>query len=161
MLPRGRQDHNAMHVATYTWPMRSCLIVDDSPTVRRAVAAAIRAAKKGIDQVHEADGVDTALIEFEKHKPDVVFLDMMLAGDAARDPDGESAKGLKVLRSMLEKRPETHIVVITGLPASQPDVVDAISLGAIAALRKPVKPEEIKYVLDNIAPEKPGMDYFA
>lgn len=140
--------------------MRACLIVDDSPTVRRAVAAAVRATRK-VDEVHEAGDPAAAMELFEANKPDVVFLDMMLAGDAARDPDGESAKGLTVLRSMLASRPETHVVVITGLPSSQPDVVDAISLGAIAALRKPVKPEEIKYVLDSIQPDVPGMDYFA
>lgn len=140
--------------------MRACLIVDDSPTVRRAVAAAVRATRK-VEEVHEAGDPAAAMKSFEENKPDVVFLDMMLAGDAARDPDGDSAKGLQVLRSMLEKRPDTHVVVITGLPASQPDVVDAISLGAIAALRKPVKPEEIRYVLESIQPEKAGMDYFA
>lgn len=149
-----------MQLATYLGTMRACLIVDDSPTVRRAVAAAVRATRK-VEEVHEAGDPDTALISFEKNKPDVVFLDMMLAGDAARDPDGDSAKGLQVLKSMLAKRPDTHVVVITGLPASQPDVVDAISLGAIAALRKPVKPDEIRYILESIQPEKAGMDYFA
>lgn len=139
--------------------MRACLIVDDSPTVRRAVAAAVRATRK-VEEVHEAGDPTAAMQMFEARKPDVVFLDMMLAGDGARDPDGDSAKGLEVLRSMLEKNPDTHVVVITGLPASQPDVVDAISLGAVAALRKPVRPEEIRHVLDNLQPDKPGMDYF-
>lgn len=111
--------------------------------------------------MHEAGDPSAAMQSFELNKPDLVFLDMMLAGDAARDPDGESAQGLTVLRSMLASRPETHVVVITGLPSSQPDVVDAISLGAIAALRKPVKAEEIKYVLDSLQPDKAGMDYFA
>lgn len=139
--------------------MRACLIVDDSPTVRRAVAAAVRATRK-VEEVHEAGDPAAAMQMFEAERPDIVFLDMMLAGDAARDPDGDSAKGLQVLRSMLESRPDTHVVVITGLPASQPDVVDAISLGAVAALRKPVKPEEIRHVLDNLQPDRPGMDYF-
>lgn len=140
--------------------VRSCLIVDDSPTVRRALAAVIRGAGKGFRDVHEAEDPDSALKIFEEHKPEVVFLDMMLAGDAARDHEGESAQGLSVLRKMLASRPDTHIVVITGLPSSQPDVVDAISLGAIAALRKPLKPEEVKYILESIAPEKGRMDYF-
>jgi len=124
------------------------------------LAAAVRATRK-VEHVHEAGDPQAALKVFEEEKPDIVFLDMMLAGDAARDPEGESAKGLGVLRSMLASRPHTHVVVVTGLPSSQPDVVDAISLGAIAALRKPVKAEEVKYVLDSIEPDKPGMDYFA
>ncbi|HET6405404.1 MAG TPA: response regulator [Candidatus Thermoplasmatota archaeon] len=139
--------------------MRACLIVDDSQTVRRAVAAAVRATRK-VEEVHEAGDPAEALQLFESRQPELVFLDMMLAGDAARDPNGESAKGLEVLRSMLASRPDTHIVVITGLPSSQPDVVDAISLGALAALRKPVKAEDIRYVLDSIQPDKARMDYF-
>lgn len=141
--------------------MRSCLIVDDSATVRRTLAAAVRAAQKGIDRVHEAEDPESAMKLFDEHDPDIVFLDMMLAGDDIDDTDGKPAKGLGVLRSMLAARPETPIVVITGLPGSQPDVVDAISLGAIAALRKPLKPEEVRFVLDSVEPDKTRMDYFA
>lgn len=140
--------------------MRSCLIVDDSPTARRLVVAAVRAAHKGVLEFHEAGDPQSAMQIFEESKPDVVFLDMMLAGDDVRAPDEVPARGVGVLRSMLEMRPEASIVVVTGLPPSQPDVVDAISLGAVAALRKPVKPEEVKYVLDAIEPDKKRMDYF-
>lgn len=149
-----------MQLRAYVGSMRACLIVDDSPTVRRTLAAAVRATRK-VEEVHEAGDPKAAMEVFEQSKPDLVFLDMMLGGDGARDPDGESAKGLTVLRSMLEQRPDIHVVVITGLPSSQPDVVDAISLGAIAALRKPLKPEEIKFVLESIEPDRSGMDYFA
>ncbi|HUR68277.1 MAG TPA: response regulator [Candidatus Thermoplasmatota archaeon] len=141
--------------------MRSCLVVDDSATVRRTIAAAIRAARKGVQEVHEAEDPAAALALFESQKPDVVFLDMMLAGDDPHAPDDQPARGLGVLRSMLALRPDLPVVVVTGLANSQPDVVDAISLGAVAALRKPVKPEEVKYVLDAIEPDASRMDYFA
>jgi ActR/RegA family two-component response regulator len=93
--------------------------------------------------------------------PDVVFLDMMLAGDDPHAPDDKPARGLSILKTMLERRPDTPVVVVTGLSGSQPDVVDAISAGAIAALRKPVRAEEVKYVLEAIEPDKTSMDYFA
>lgn len=141
--------------------MRSCLIVDDSASARLAIAAAIRAARKGVTDLHEAEDPKTAMALFETHKPDVVFLDMMLAGDDPHAPDDKPARGLGILRSMLAARPDLPVVVVTGLSSSQPDVVDAISLGAIAALRKPVKPDEVKYVLDAIEPDKSSMDYFA
>jgi two-component system chemotaxis response regulator CheY len=141
--------------------MRSCLIIDDSETVRLTIAAAVRAARKGVMDMHYAENSEMALQLFAEHRPDVVFLDMMLAGDDPHAPDGQPARGLGILRSMLASRPDLPVVVVTGLAGSQPDVVDAISLGAIAALRKPVKPEEVKYVLDAIDPDKSSMDYFA
>lgn len=141
--------------------MRSCLIVDDSATARRTVQAAVRAAKKGVDQFHEAEDPATALKLFAERAPDVVFLDMMLAGDDVHAPDSEPARGVGLLRSMLAQRPDVPVVVVTGLSGSQPDVVDAISLGAIAALRKPIRAEDVKYVLDSIEPDKYTTDYFA
>lgn len=124
------------------------------------VAAAARAAQKGLREFHEAETIDIALRIFEDSKPDIVFLDMMLAGDDPHAPDDQPARGLGVLKAMLAKRPDLPIVIITGLSGSQPDVVEAISAGAIAAIRKPIKPEEIKYVLDAIEPDRAAMDYF-
>lgn len=141
--------------------MRSCLIVDDSATSRRSVLAAVRAARKGVQEFHEAEDPETALKLFAEMEPDIVFLDMMLAGDDVHQPDSEPARGVGLLRSMLEKRPDVPVVVVTGLPGTQPDVVDAISLGAVAALRKPVRLDEVRYVLESIAPDRTTMDYFA
>lgn len=141
--------------------MRSCLIVDDSETIRLTLAQAIRRARKGVTEVIEASDGASALRKFDESQPDVVFLDMMLPGDDLRKVNDEEAGGIRVLREMLQRRPEQHVVVITGLPSSQPDVVDAISLGAVAALRKPVRAEDVKMVLDAIEPDRASMDYFA
>ena len=140
--------------------MRSCLIVDDSETARLTVAAAVRAAGKGVREIHQAEDPETALKLFREREPDVVFLDMMLAGDDVHAADSEPARGVGLLRSILAHRPDVPVVVVTGLPGSQPDVVDAISLGAVAALRKPVRAEEVKFVLESIEPDRSRMDYF-
>lgn len=139
--------------------MRSCLIVDDSEPARRTVEAAVRAAKKGVDQFHDAEDAATALRLFEERAPDLVFLDMMLAGDDVHAPDPARASGL--LRAMLDRRPDVAVVVVAGPIGPQPDVVDAISLGAIAALRKPIQPAEVKHVLDALAPDTFGTDFYA
>lgn len=148
-----------MFRATF-YGMRSCLIVDDSATIRQVLSRAVRAARKGIVDVHEAGDPRSALEAFDRAKPDVVFLDMMLPGDDPRAPDDKEAQGMTVLRTILARRPEQHVVVVTGLAPNQPDVVDAISLGAVAALRKPVRPEEVRMVLDAIEPDRAAMDYF-
>lgn len=140
--------------------LRSCLIVDDSPTSRRLVAAAVRAARKGVTEFHEADDPEAALRILSQNSPDVVFLDMMLAGDDVHVPDGAPARGVGLLRQILAKRPELPVVVVTGLAPGQPDVVDAISQGAIAALRKPVRADEVRFVLESLEPDRHAMDYF-
>lgn len=139
--------------------MRSCLIVDDSEPARRTVEAAVRAAKKGVDQFHETDDAATALKLFEERSPDVVFLAMAFAGDDVHAPDPTRAAGL--LRAMLAQRPDVPVVVVTGPAGPQPEVVDAISLGAIAALRKPIQAADVKYVLDSIAPDTFGTEFYA
>lgn len=140
--------------------MRSCLIVDDSVTIRRVLSAAVKKAGKGIETVYEAHEPGAAVRAFIEHKPDVVFLDMMMAGDDPKAPNDKDAAGLGVLKAMLRERPDTPIVIVTGLSGTQPELVEAISLGAAAALRKPVTAEDIKRVLDHISPDSPRMDYF-
>lgn len=140
--------------------MRSCLIVDESAIDRQTVVEAVRGARHGIMEFHEADGAVQALQLFDAHRPDVVFVDMALAADEGPAKDGRAAMGRGVLRALLARSPSTPVVVMTGILGPQPEVVEAISLGAIAALRKPVKPEEVKFVLGSIEPDKPSMDYF-
>jgi hypothetical protein len=51
--------------------MRSCLIVDDSAASRRVVAAAVKAAQKGVIEFHEAETVEAAMKLFDLHTIDV------------------------------------------------------------------------------------------
>lgn len=134
--------------------MRSCLIVDGSVDERAAVEGAVRAAGKGVGEFHEAADAETALQVFRERKPDIVFLDMELAGDVRA---GEGLGGL--LRAMLAQRPHAPVVLLAR--ASEPDVVGAMNLGAIAALRRPLSADAVKQVLESIEPERARMDYFA
>jgi len=140
--------------------MRSCLIVDDSATIRHVLVDHIRGARKGIADIYEAADPTAAMQMFRDKEPDVVFLDMMMAGDDPKNPDGKDAAGLGVLKSMLAEKPDIPIVIVTGMSGSQPELVEAISLGAAAALRKPVSGDDIRRVLDHLAPDKERMDYF-
>jgi DNA-binding NarL/FixJ family response regulator len=119
------------------------LIVDDSPTVRLTLAASIRNARKGSVELAEASDAEGALREFRARAPDVVFLDMML-------PKGS---GLEVLRTMLEESPTSRIVLVTGLPPGDPQVVQGIAAGAFALLQKPARTEAIRKVLNDIDAE--------
>lgn len=123
--------------------MSRYLLVDDSPTVRLTLAAAIRNARKGVTEVLEAGDGKSALAEFTKGHPDVVFLDMMLPGES----------GLQVLKKMLEANPMAKVVLITGLASDHPDVVQAIANGAFGYLQKPARTDAVRKVLNDIETE--------
>lgn len=124
--------------------MARYLVIDDSPTVRLTLAAAIRHVRPFGSEIQEASDRSGALQKFTEAKPDVVFLDMMLAG-------GE--KGLDVLRGMLQLRPDAKIVLVTGLPPEDPEVRKAIMEGAFAHLQKPTRSEAVRKVLNDLDEE--------
>lgn len=120
------------------------LLVDDSPTIRLTLAAAIRNAHKGLTDIIEAGDVATAIKAFTDKKPDVVFLDLMLPGGGS---------GIDALRAMLEMRPDVKVILITGLPQDHPTVVEGISSGAFAYLAKPARTETVRKILNDIESE--------
>jgi DNA-binding NtrC family response regulator len=121
------------------------LVVDDSPTIRLTLAAAIRHASGGMVKVLEAADANSAIDTFLRDKPSVVFLDMMLGGGPT---------GLDALNVMLRERPEARVVLVTALPGDHPEVLAAISLGAFAHLGKPVRTDDVKRVLQTIEGEE-------
>ena len=120
------------------------LVVDDSRTIRLAMLAALRQAAPHAELV-EASGDEEALRLFLERSFHVTFLDMVL-----RD-EGTS---LHLLRQMLDARPEARVVVVTGLDREHPDVVAAVSHGAFAYLRKPIRVDDIRGVLATLDAEE-------
>ncbi|MFP5379812.1 MAG: response regulator [Vicinamibacteria bacterium] len=140
--------------------MKSFLIVDDSSTIRMRMKQAIQNASREAAQFLEAADGETAVTLFEAQKPDAVFLDLVLP----EKPDGnlEGHAGLGILRTMLDERPGTPIVLVSAFPQEHSDVVAAISFGAFAHLQKPIKPADVKRVLDALEPigAAPNSDRF-
>ncbi|MEA3191096.1 MAG: two-component system, NtrC family, response regulator AtoC [Thermoplasmata archaeon] len=118
--------------------------MDDSPTIRLGLAAAIRQAARGATDIVEATDAKSALTSFREKKPDAVFLDIML---------GSGESGLDVLRQMLEIQPNARIILVTGLPANDPKVVDGVSSGAFAFLPKPARTDSIRKILNDMETE--------
>lgn len=121
------------------------LVVDDSPTIRMTVGAALKIVHQGAHvAIAEAATEREAVDQFLKGSFDMVFLDMMLAG---------SKNALDVLRAILAARPDALVVITTGLPREHPDVVEAISLGAFGYLRKPVRVADVRGIVEEVASE--------
>ena len=129
------------------------LVVDDSRTIRLALAQAIRNAWGREVEILGAEDDETAWKTFLNRDLDVVFVDMVMPGET------ETAVGLELLRDMTEEKPRVPIVVVSALPPNHPVLVQAISFGAVAHLPKPVRPEEVRRVLDSIRSRDTRMGY--
>ncbi len=113
----------------------SILVIDDDITFNSVLVRAL--ARRG----HTVRGVTDpteALAVARESRPLAVVLDLNLAG----------VSGLSLIGPLLAIEPDCRIVVLTGY-ASIATAVDAIKLGAVQYLAKPVEVEVILAALDD------------
>jgi DNA-binding response OmpR family regulator len=105
------------------------LVVDDDPTVSDVVRRYLERA--GFTVTLSADGYD-ALAAYERHRPDLVVLDLMLPG----------LDGLEVCRRLRSSAGGVPIVMLTAL-GEEADRVLGLQLGADDYVTKPFSPREL------------------
>lgn len=111
------------------------LLVEDTPSLQMIYAASLRRAG------HEVECCGTAaegLGAFERIRPSVVLLDLML-------PDGT---GLDVMREMLDRQPQTSVIVITA-NGSINRAVEMMRAGAHEFLVKPFDDQRLLAAVEN------------
>lgn len=104
------------------------LLVDDEPSIQRAVGPLLRA--RGY-QVDVASTGREALDRFERHPPDLIVLDLGL-------PDVE---GTEVCRRV--RLTSSVPIVVLSARGAEADKVNALDLGADDYVTKPFGPEEL------------------
>jgi two-component system response regulator RegA len=122
--------------------METALVIDDDETFNEVLTRALR--RRGLEAEGATDAT-TALTRARQRPPDRVVLDLSLAGSS----------GLALIEPLLAINPECRIVVLTGY-ASIATAVDAIKLGAVQYLAKPVEVDAIVAAFD--AQARPGAD---
>jgi DNA-binding NarL/FixJ family response regulator len=119
-------------------------IVEDIREVRAIIAEWIRSAE-GFRLTGEHSNVESALAHLPQERPDVVLLDINLAGRS----------GLECLRQLKPVMPETQFVMVTVFEDSD-HVFDALTAGASGYLLKQVSRDEllaaVRQVHDGGAP---------
>jgi two-component system chemotaxis response regulator CheY len=109
------------------------LIVDDNEAVRLILSDML--ADLGHEVVGEAEDLKAALEAFEKHKPDLVTLDLSLSAIGGGD-------GLSVLKALRQADAGVKVIVISG--NSQKKVLAQLEKdGASAFVPKPIKEEDL------------------
>lgn len=124
------------------------LLVDDSELVRRGIKTVLSAqTDPRMQVVGEAGNVADAVTECLRHKPDVVLLDIRL-------PDGS---GFDACRQILQKLPETRIVVLTSY-SNDNFVYEAVTSGAQGYLMKEIDPAGLVQALVDVAAGRSILD---
>lgn len=108
---------------------RSILVVDDEIRYRELYARVLRDA--GFD-VHEAASAADALEFMDRRTPDMVVSDVRMPAES----------GLDLLRRVRAEKPELPFLLVTAY-ADVREAVDALKLGAVDYLAKPVDLDEL------------------
>ena len=82
---------------------RKILIVDDHEVVRLGLESLLSRHSEW-EVVGEADSVDTAVRQAEKHQPDVVIMDIHF----------QNGSGIDACRKIRARHPETKVIMLTG-----------------------------------------------
>lgn len=123
------------------------LIVDDEPNVRLMFRSALESTPYGYE-VTEADSGTAALEHLRKHPVDLILLDLNMPG----------LGGMDVLRTLRDAGHDVPVVIVTA-HGDVPHAVQAMKLGAIDFLMKPLDPTTLRRTVSEVlarhAPEVP------
>ena len=132
----ARQKRGATDSSAAARRSASILVVDDEEGVRVRIAGFI--SDKGIKVYNAASG-EEAISLYRQHRPDCVFLDVMLPG----------MDGLQVLGRIKEIDPHANVYFITGVDGYS-FKQEAQRLGASGHFLKPVRLDDIFKIIKNI-----------
>jgi len=114
------------------------LIVEDDLALQKQI-------KWSLDRFESVTASDreSALVQFRRHQPAVVTMDLGLPPD----PDSVS-EGFRLLEQLLELDPNVKVIVLTG-QNDQTNALRAIGLGAYDFFAKPFEPELLGLTIDR------------
>jgi two-component system chemotaxis response regulator CheY len=116
------------------------LVVDDSVFARRNLTHMIEFF--GGTVVGEAGDGCTAITEYDRTEPDIVFMDITMP----------KMEGIEAAERIIRQHPDARIVMVSSV-GYQENIVAALQKGARHFVQKPVKPEVlyevIKYVMGS------------
>jgi two-component system, NtrC family, nitrogen regulation response regulator NtrX len=114
---------------------RRILVVDDEQGIRAALGQLLE--YEGYE-VHAVSNAADGIAEYQKFKPDLVFMDVKMGG----------MDGLEALKRLRELDPTALVVMISG-HATIRTAVEATQLGAYEILEKPLDTDRILVMLRN------------
>jgi two-component system LytT family response regulator len=114
--------------------MKKAIIIDDENRTRDLIAKMVNSFGLDIEAIAAGESVQSGIEMIEKHKPDLVFLDIQM-------PDGT---GFDLLRAIPNKT--FDVIFIT---AHEEFAIKAIKFSALDYILKPVDPTELKSAVER------------
>lgn len=129
---------NELKASSNVATAKTVLFIDDEDDWR--FMASIYLKDSGFTVLAASNGAE-GLVRMRQSKPDLVLLDLNLAGES----------GLDVLQTLMAERPDARIVLYTGLDHDAQSVQAMLRLGAFQYLRKGTMGEMLKVVQNAVA----------
>lgn len=123
--------------------MAIAIVVDDSPIMRMQLRNLL--AQAGCQVVGEGASGDEVLSLYEKHRPDLVTLDIVMPG---RD-------GVAAATELLTKYPQANVIMCTSL-TTRDKVLACQKAGVSHYLLKPFQPERAVAVFRHVLSRSAG-----
>jgi NarL family two-component system response regulator LiaR len=114
------------------------LLVDDHAIIRDGIRSLL-ATEPGIEVVGETDNGRDAVAKADSLQPDVILMDLVMPG----------MDGIEAIRSIVARRPEARILVLTSFTADD-KVFPAIKSGAMGYLLKDSGSEELVRAIHQV-----------
>ena len=127
-----------MAVSGLSAPVR--LLLADDHLLIRASLKSLLSEFPGFEVVAEAGDGREALDLAGKHQPDVVLMDIAMAG----------LNGLEATRLIRKEHPDVHVIVLS-MHASERHVLQALRAGAQGYILKESAPRELELAIDSVA----------
>jgi two-component system chemotaxis response regulator CheY len=120
--------------------MANIMIVDDAMFVRKLLKDIF--IKYGHQVVAEACDAKEAILLYQKHKPDLVTMDIIM-------PEKEGLNGIGAVKKIMKDYPNAKILMISAM-GQQELVVEAIQAGAKDFIVKPFLETNVINILDRL-----------
>jgi YesN/AraC family two-component response regulator len=117
--------------------MANILIVDDSQIVRRNLKTIL--VKAGHEIIAEAENGMQAFNEYEKHKPDLITMDITMP----------LMDGVQAVKRIMAAHPEAKIIMVSAIDQKNM-VLSAIQTGAKHYILKPFEPDKVIAVVNAV-----------
>ncbi len=121
--------------------MANILIVDDAEIIRISIRKYIE--NLGHTVISTAENGYEAIVEYKKHSPDLVLMDISM-------PEVEGIKnGIEALEEIISVDKNAQVVMVTS-HGEQRLVMEAISKGSKGYILKPVTKEKFENILEKL-----------
>jgi len=112
------------------------LVLEDEPETNELMCKTLQ---NFFSEVHSATDANSAMELFDKHSPDIIFIDIILPGKS----------GLEVAKEIREINPK-QIIVIVSASNDMGNISEAVKIGVNNFIRKPIDTDKMIDVLKDI-----------